>query len=121
MLSLAIINFVNLTTARSAMRSREVGMRKVAGASRSQIVAQFLGESILLSTFAHLLALSIVRLVLPWVSSWLGMTLSIEHTGLWLLLPGSVLMVGLLAGAYPSLFISTFRPIAALKGESTKW
>ena len=119
-LVIAVVNSINLATARSTLRSREVGTCKVAGARPRQIVGQFLGESILFSTFAHVLALAIVWSSLSWVSSWLGIALSVEHTDLWLLTPGSVLMVGLLAGAYPSLFISTLRPITALRGESAK-
>ena len=115
-LVLAGINFVNLSTARSTMRAREVGTRKAVGAHRGQIAAQFLGESVLLSAFAHLLAVLTTRLLLPWVSSWLGITLSITHAGFWLLLPGSVLIVGVLAGGCPAYLISRFRPVAAMKG-----
>jgi putative ABC transport system permease protein len=97
-------------------------MRKVVGAHRRQIVGQFLGESILLSTFAHLFAVLMVHLSLPWVSSWMGITLSIAQAGFWflLILPGSVLIIGFLAGSCPAFLISRFKPITALKGHLVK-
>lgn len=121
-LLLAGINFVNLSTARSAIRAKEVGMRKVVGANRHQIIGQFLGESILLSAFAHLFALLIVDLSLPYVSSWLSITLSIAQIGFWSLLcvPLSVLIIGCLAGSCPAFLISAFKPITALKGGLLK-
>lgn len=121
-LLLAGINFVNLSTARSTMRAKEVGMRKVVGAHRRQIINQFLGESILLSAFAHLFAMLIIQLSLPWVSSLVGITLSLKQAGLGLLLilPASILLIGLLAGSCPAFFISKFKPIAALKSVFTK-
>ena len=119
---LACTNFVNLSTARSSMRAREVGLRKTVGAHRSQIVHQFLGESICLSAVAHLFALPIAHLCLPRLSSWSGSALSTDQIGLWLLLllPVSVLAIGLLAGSCPALIISGARPVAALKGELGK-
>ncbi len=119
-LLLAVINFVNLSTARSTLRAKEVGMRKVVGAYRGQIVRQFLGESILLSMLAHLFAVVMVQLSLPWVSSWIGITLSVAQTIFWFLLPISVLIIGLLAGSCPAFFISKLRPVAALKGQFLK-
>ena len=121
-LLLAGINFVNLSTARSTMRAKEVGMRKVVGANRHQIIGQFLGESILLSALAHLFALLIVDLALPYVSSWLDITLSIAQVGLWSLLifPLSILIIGCLAGSCPAFLISAFKPITALKGALQK-
>jgi len=104
------------------MRAKEVGMRKVVGAHRRQIIGQFLGESILLSAFAHLFAVMIIQLSLPWVSSFIGITLSLKQAGFWffLILPASALIIGLLAGSCPAFFISKFKPIAALKSVFTK-
>ena len=116
---LAGVNFVNLSTARFMLRAREVGMRKVVGARRSQIAGQFLGESILQSGLSHLLALAIAGLSLPHLSSWMGVTVTIEHPGwLWILiLPTSVLITGVLAGMCPAFIISNFNPVAAVKAD----
>jgi putative ABC transport system permease protein len=117
-LLLAGVNFVNLSTARATTRAREVGMRKVVGAHRRQIVGQFLGESTLLSALAHLFALSLVTITLTQLSSWIGVPLTISEADPWLVLSlaGSILIVGLLAGGCPAVLISRFRPITALKG-----
>ena len=114
---LACINFTNLATARASQRAKEVGMRKVVGAERGQLLAQFLGESILLTTFALLTALLIVALILPSFNASFNKTLALSNLGIWWLsLPIIAILVGCLAGIYPSLFLSNFRPIAVLKG-----
>ena len=120
-LLIACINFMNLSTARSAERAKEVGIRKSIGAQRSQLGAQFLGETVLLSMIALLLALILVWLVLPYIKNLsqrdLG-PLFFQHP--WLLagvLIGTV-VVGLISGLYPAVYLSSFQPTRVLKGLS---
>lgn len=120
-LLIACINFMNLTTARSTQRAREVGIRKVVGANRSQLITQFMGESILLTGFAMLLALALVEISLPAFSAFLEkpLTLSLTNSAtVGLLLLGSV-VVGVFAGSYPALYLSKFRPADVLKGPAS--
>jgi len=118
-LFIACINYVNLTTARSARRGREVGMRKVVGARRTQLIQQFMGESFFLILLALALTLLIVNLVLPvfnnLVERQLSMTAMLEPQFL-LLLMATVALVALLAGGYPAISISRFKPVTILKG-----
>lgn len=118
-LFIACINYVNLTTARSARRGREVGMRKVVGARRVQLVQQFMGESFFLILLALALTLLIVNLTLPMfnnlVERQLSMTTMAEPQFL-LILIATVIFVSLLAGGYPAISISGFKPITILKG-----
>lgn len=120
-LLIACINFMNLTTARSTQRAREVGVRKVVGARRSQLIVQFLGESILLTAFAMLLAVALVELVLPVFAAFLELPLafSLADTGTALLLLVGIGVVGLLAGSYPAFYLSKFRPADVLKGPAS--
>ena len=118
-LLIACINFMNLATARSARRAKEVGMRKVAGANRVQLIGQFLGESVVYAILAMVLALLLVAAALPAYSNFLGYALSInmaENGFLLLGLLGMVLLVGIAAGSYPAFFLSSFRPVVVLKG-----
>ncbi|WP_028296941.1 ABC transporter permease [Olivibacter sitiensis] len=117
-LLVACINFMNLATARSSRRAKEVGMRKVVGAARSQLVGQFLGESIFISLISLLLAIGMVWLALPTFNYLAGKELAITlFDGKTLLsLLGIALLTGIVAGSYPALFLSGFRPIAVLKG-----
>jgi putative ABC transport system permease protein len=118
-LLLACINFMNLSTARSAHRAKEVGVRKVLGSQRSQLVQLFLSEAILLSLIAMVLGLGMVELVLPSFNSFVGKDLSLSDVGPSMLLPGGallVLVVGLLAGSYPAFVLSSFQPATVLKG-----
>ncbi|EED31747.1 ABC transporter, permease protein [gamma proteobacterium NOR5-3] len=120
-LLIACVNFMNLTTARSTQRAREVGIRKVVGANRGQIIRQFLGESVLLTAFAMLLAVALVELVLPPFSAFLEKPLSFSPADpqtLLTLVVGTGL-VGLLAGSYPALYLSHFRPVDVLKGAAS--
>lgn len=118
-LLIACINYMNLSTARSALRAREIGIRKVVGAQRKEIIAQFLSESVLVTWLALLLACIATWLLLPAINK-----LSEQHltmSSLWqpgILLPVLVLscIVGLLSGIYPALFMSSFKPILVLKG-----
>ena len=119
-LLLACINFMNLATARSLDRAREVGMRKTLGAHRPQLVVQFLGESILISLIALILGLLICLLVLPALNDFTGKTLSfvtLLRGSTLLFLVGLVVCTGLLAGSYPALAMSGFKPLLALKGS----
>jgi ABC-type antimicrobial peptide transport system permease subunit len=118
-LAIACINFMNLATARAATRSREVGVRKVIGAQRTGLVTQFITESLLLSGVAMLLALAIVQLLLPVFNLIIGKNihLQLNDPTLQLGVFGLTLFSGLLAGSYPALFLSAFKPAAVLKGQ----
>ncbi len=120
-LLIACINFMNLTTARSTQRAKEVGIRKVVGARRSQLVVQFLGESILLTAFAMLLAVAMVELILPVFAAFLELPLSFSLGDPQLLgsLVAGIAIVGLLAGSYPAFYLSKFRPVDVLKGSAS--
>ncbi len=118
-LLLAVINFMNLATARSANRAKEVGLRKVSGARRSEVLAQFLGESILLAFLGLILALILVYLGLPLFNTLAGKSIAFS----WLFDPpliigiaGMTLMTGFLSGSYPAFFLSAFQPSRVLKG-----
>jgi len=118
-LLVACINFMNLATARSARRAKEVGLRKVVGAVRRQLIGQFLGESLLISFFSLLAAMLVVWLVLPSFAELAGKTLSVS---LWdwrllLTLLGISMGTGLISGSYPALFLSGFQPVKVLKGN----
>jgi ABC-type antimicrobial peptide transport system permease subunit len=118
-LFIACINFMNLTTARSANRSREVGMRKVAGAYRSDIIRQFFGESILMAWAAMVLALGLVWLLLPTFNNLAEKELSLrifENPQISLGLIAIAVMTGIISGSYPALFLSSFHPAKVLKG-----
>jgi putative ABC transport system permease protein len=119
-LAIACINFMNLSTARSTSRVREVGLRKVLGADRGKIILQFLSESILNSLISCILALILVDLTLPLFRSIPGIELRIDYAQNFWLIPGLVglaLLVGLIAGSYPAFFLSAFQPTRVLKGE----
>jgi putative ABC transport system permease protein len=121
-LVMACINFVNLSTARAGQRAREVSLRKVLGASRRQLVLQFLGESMVLTTFAMLIALAALELGLPWLSSLLDADLRIDYLGAGGLLPQILLLtllVGLAGGLYPAFVLSRFRPATVLKANKS--
>lgn len=121
-LLVACINFINLATARSTRRAKEIGLRKVIGALRMQLVWQFLTESILITFFAILLAIGIVLLVLPVSDSLFGKHLNIGF-GYGRLLTGLVclfLLTSLVSGSYPALFLSSFKPVKVLKGGPVK-
>lgn len=118
-LLIACFNFVNLATARSATRAREVGMRKTLGAGRGKLMLQFLGESVIFSFFSLAIACILLELVLPLFNSLAGRQLSLNYLERpWLIpaLAGLALLVGLLAGSYPAFFLSSLRPVRVLKG-----
>jgi len=119
-LLIAAINFMNLSTAHSASRAREVGVRKVLGSLRIALMEQFLTESLLITFIAAVLALGLAALVLPWFNDLADKQLAFDaHTMAWVLpvIGGSVIVVGLLAGAYPAFFLSAFKPVQVLKGK----
>ncbi len=119
-LIIACINFINLSTARSNTRAKEIGLRKVVGAEKSHIVRQFLGESLLFAAVALVLALGLIRLLLPAFNRLADKQLTLDVTGnltLLLVLAGIILFTGLVSGSYPAFLLSTFRPIRTLKGE----
>jgi len=121
-LLIACINFMNLNTARSEKRAKEVGIRKVVGARKGGLIGQFLGESILLSFFATLLAIGLVELSLSAFNQITDKKLDIHlgSVGLWLLILGFVFLTGILAGSYPAFFLASFQPVKVLKGGFKK-
>lgn len=120
-LVLSWLNYVNLATAKSMERSREVGIRKVAGAQRYQLIIQSLGESLLLNLVALLLALGLVYLLLPVFNSFVGkeLTLGLSNLSTILSFLGFIFLGTLLSGLYPAAVISGFSPVRALKGKVT--
>lgn len=121
-LLIACFNFMNLSTARSASRAREVGLRKTLGADRGQIIMQFLGESVLLSMIAVMLASLLVFAVLGWFNNLLDMQLEFavfSEPLVFLTLLLFAILVGLVAGSYPALYLSAFSVTRILKGELT--
>ncbi|MEO6722239.1 MAG: ABC transporter permease [Ferruginibacter sp.] len=122
MLLIACINFMNLSTASASKRAREVGIRKVLGSLKGELVRQFLVESVLLSGIALLLAIGFVYMALPAFNNLAGKNLSLNFTDNPWLIPSLLLfglMVGVLAGSYPAFFLSSFKPVAVLKGKFT--
>jgi putative ABC transport system permease protein len=120
-LLIACINFMNLTTARSSTRIKEIGVRKVTGAVKGDFVRQFMGESILLSLVSFIIAINIVYLILPTFNHIAGKMLSLnltENTNLNFGLLGILFFTSILAGSYPTFYLSAFKPIAILKGSS---
>ncbi len=118
-LTIAAVNYINLSTSRASLRAKEVGLRKVVGSDRKQLIQQFLGESVFISLIALLIAISIAELLLPWINEITGyqLHLSIFKNG-WLVLcmVGMVAFTGLLAGLYPAFVMSSFKPVIVLKG-----
>lgn len=121
-LLIACINFMNLSTARSEKRAKEVGIRKVIGAQKASLIGQFIGESVLLAFLAGSLAMIIVQCSLPAFNTLVNKQLFIPYTSayFWLSAVGFVLLTGFLAGSYPAFFLSSFRPVSVLKGTFKK-
>src|SRR5580704_3026205 len=123
MLLIACINYMNLTTARSARRAKEIGIRKVTGSSKSQLVAQFLIESLLTAVVALLLSILLIVLLLPTFNLLSGKSISFDSLlapGTLIILVGIILFVGLLGGSYPAFYLSKFNPVSVLKGSLSK-
>jgi putative ABC transport system permease protein len=118
-LLIACINYMNLSTARSALRAREIGIRKVIGARKKEIITQFLSESVLIAWAAIIISFVLLYVSLPWLSKISGQNLTIRILMKWqILLPIFItpFVVGLLSGLYPALFMSSFQPVKTLKG-----
>ena len=119
---IACINFMNLSTARSSIRAKEIGLRKVIGASRIHLVKQFIGETILLSIIALMIAVVLVELLLPTFNEISGKNIHIHYLSNLQFLGGALaitILSGLIAGSYPALFLSSFQPVAIMKGSHT--
>jgi len=119
-LLIACINFMNLSTARSSNRAREVGIRKVLGTRRSYLIGQFLTESVLMSLLSFTLAIIIASLIMPFFNQLAGKKLTLspfDHPFLVPILLGFAIIVGLFAGSYPAFYLSAFQPILVLKGK----
>ena len=117
-LLIACVNHVNLATARSAFRAREIGIRKVTGAHRTQVFQQLLGETLIITALAGCLALWLIALVLPWFNTVAGIPLRLDLAGSVGVLPWlamTVLFVGLCAGIYPAALLSSFQPVRTLR------
>ena len=121
-LVIASINFMNLSTARSISRAKEVSLRKVAGSSRRELIRQFLAESVFLSIISMILALILVVLLLPQFNHITSLSLDMADLFKWYMFPAFLLLtifLGLLSGLYPSMVLASFKPIQALKGKAT--
>lgn len=121
-LIIACINFMNLSTARSEKRAKEVGVRKVIGSTRSTLISQFMIESYLLTIIGLIFAFALIELSLPYFNRILDVDLHLNYKDwkLWAGLTGLVLLTGFSAGSYPALYLSSFDPVKALKGSKTK-
>ncbi len=118
-LLIACINFMNLTTARSLKRAKEIGVRKAAGALRSSLIMQFIGEALLIVSIAVVFALLIVMLLLPpfnqLTQKQIGVPFTLSY--FWLGIAGLILVTGFVSGSYPALYLSSFKPVSILKGS----
>jgi len=121
-LLIACVNFMNLSTAQAGRRAREVGVRKAIGANRGLLISQFFGESLILVTLSAVLALLLLWIFLPAFNSFANSSLKLTTAPkiFWVSLPCLLLVTGLLAGSYPALYLSSFKPIKVLKGSVTK-
>jgi len=121
-LLIACINFMNLSTARSERRAKEVGIRKVSGALKQSLIGQFLTESVLTAFISGVIAILIVQLTLPAFNQLMRNNISIDYSDIyfWLFAIGFILFTGILAGSYPAFFLSSFKPVMVLKGGIKK-
>ncbi|MDR6570691.1 ABC transporter permease [Chitinophaga ginsengisegetis] len=121
-LLIACINFMNLSTARSEKRAKEVGIRKVVGAQKSSLISQFIGESVFIAFLAGMVAILIVQLSLPAYNQLTDKKLFLDFSNVytWMAFIGFILFTGLLAGSYPAFFLSSFQPVKVLKGTFKK-
>jgi putative ABC transport system permease protein len=118
-LLIACINFMNLTTARSVKRAREIGVRKVVGAVRFALISQFIGEALLIASIAVAISLALVTLLLPQFNHLTGKEIYIPFNDLifWLSIGGLLLITGFISGSYPAFYLSSFKPVRVLKGS----
>ena len=121
-LLVACVNFMNMATAKSERRAKEVGIRKTIGATRSSLITQFLTETMVLTAVAVLIAVTIVEVTLPIFNNLLNLAVKIDyiHTGYWLGILTVSLLTGLLSGAYPAFYLSSFNPVQALKKKTAR-
>ena len=122
-LLIACVNYVNLSTAISSQKAKEVGVRKALGSSRGQLIAQFMSDSIVLSVLSVILALVLVQVFLPVMNSFTNKNLDLSYFDNWLVIPGLfglAIVVGFVAGSYPAFLLSSFNPAAVLKGGGPK-
>ncbi len=120
LLFIACINFVNLSTAKFSHRSKEVGIKKVVGSSRSQLISQFLSESLVITVVAMIISLTLVELVLPSFNQFTGKDLALGYLSHWYIIPtllSVTLFIGFLAGIYPAFYLSSFKPAEILKAK----
>lgn len=118
-LLIASINFINLSTIRAVDRSKEVGLRKVMGARRKQLILQFIGESVLITVISCVLAVALLNFLMPLYNDLLGyqLTVSWNSVTIWLFLAGVIIVAGFLAGSYPAFILAAFLPVQALRGK----
>jgi len=119
---IACINFMNLSTARASKRAKEVGVRKVIGAGKLDLIKQFLGESFLLSFAGVLLALPLLMIAMPYLNGITGVVISwafLADYRIWLMLAGIILVTGFIAGSYPAFYLSAFQAVKVIKGNFT--
>jgi putative ABC transport system permease protein len=120
-LLIASINFMNLSTAKSSLRTKEVGIRKVVGSSRARLIVQFLSESVLMSFIALGLALAAVELLLPFYRNFIGRSLEINYFKDYRVIPGLIVLgfaIGIFSGSYPAFFLSSCKPVSIFKGNN---
>jgi ABC-type antimicrobial peptide transport system permease subunit len=117
-LLIACINFMNLTTARSVKRAKEIGVRKVVGAMRSSLMRQFIGEALLVTFLSVTVAVGIIMLVLPQFNLLTGkdITMPFSSAAFWLSITALLIVTGFISGSYPALYLSSFNPVHVLKG-----
>ena len=117
-LLIACVNFMNLSTARSDQRFKEIGIKKVVGSSRTQLIRQFLTESILMAIMALVIALLLVQMILPSINAMLGTQLALSFTGKFILILMAIaLLTGITAGSYPAFYLSAIPPVSIIKGQ----
>ena len=119
---MAVVNFTNLSTAQASARAKEVGIKKLGGSTRGMLITQFLAESVIMSFISTIVALIIIKLVLPFFNDMLGTTLTLKLSDAWFIVPVMILfavLTGVLAGSYPAFFLSSFSPYRVLKGGKT--
>jgi len=121
-LLIACINFMNMATAKSEKRAKEVGIKKTIGATRGSLISQFLMESLVLTLCSSIMAIALIELCLPLFNNLLGIELGITYSSplLWIGLVSIVLLTGLIAGSYPAFYLSSFNPIQVMKKKNTK-
>lgn len=122
LIAIACINFINLCTARAQRRAKEVAIRKITGAFRMALVSQFLCESVLMATLAGAISLAVCYCLLPFFSAMVGQRISLDFAdpGLWMMISGFIVAIGLLAGVYPAFYLSSFQSVPILKGLKVK-